>query len=92
MAASERALETWLVRYCREKGYICLKLGFIVGIPDRLVLLPGGKAVFFELKCAAGRPTEAQKWWINRLTEQGFCATIAKTRTEITQILDEAMK
>ena len=92
MAASERALETWLVRYCKEKGYICLKLGFVVGIPDRMVLLPNGATVFFELKNRSGRPTGAQKWWIKRLTEQGFCATIASSRNEITQILDEAAK
>jgi hypothetical protein len=66
-SAIERSLERWLSRYCEKQGFICIKLTFFVGIPDRMVLMPKGKVVFLELKTKAGKPTSAQIWWLERL-------------------------
>ena len=50
------------LKLCVEKaGGFCLKMTGFRGIPDRLVLLPGGKAIFVEVKKRDGRVSEAQK-------------------------------
>lgn len=40
------------------------------GVPDRIVILPGGKIIFIELKTTTGRLTDLQKMqhkWLTRL-------------------------
>lgn len=48
----ERKIEDRLKREVEKKRGLCLKLisTSMAGVPDRLVLLPSGKAVFVELK------------------------------------------
>lgn len=41
------------------------------GVPDRIVILPGGRVIFVELKTKHGRLSEVQKAQIKRLTERG---------------------
>ena len=41
------------------------------GIPDRLVLLPGGRIQLVELKADDGRLSPAQKLWHRRASERG---------------------
>ena len=55
----ERDVEKKLVREIRKIGGLCLKLvcpGF-TGVPDRMIILPGGRIVFAELK----RPGKAER-------------------------------
>ena len=42
------------------------------GVPDRIVLLPGGKIRFIEFKKPGGRLSALQKYWGTRLQELGF--------------------
>lgn len=37
------------------------------GVPDRLVLLPGGRVIFAELKTESGKLTDLQRMQIRRL-------------------------
>lgn len=48
----ERDIERKLVNAVKDKGGLCLKLTTTTfdGIPDRLILLPGAKSTFVELK------------------------------------------
>lgn len=48
----ERDIEKKLIRPVRELGGLCLKFetpGY-TGVPDRIILLPGGRVVFVETK------------------------------------------
>jgi len=49
---SETQRETKLTSMVKKAGGLCIKLPAQLyrGIPDRLVLLPGGRVVFVELK------------------------------------------
>ena len=56
-------------------GGLCLKLNplWYIGIPDRLVLLPGGRVIFVELKKPDGKLHGKQcKWWPRTLKRLGF--------------------
>lgn len=68
----ESTVEAALSRECRLRGFQCLKLTpTSPGVPDRLVVLPGGAHVFVEVKAPGRSPRAAQRAWHARLTELG---------------------
>ena len=75
MTQLERDIERALVGMIKRHGGLCLKWvcpGW-AGVPDRIVLLPGGRIVFVELKRPeGGRLSELQKWWAKKLIDLGF--------------------
>jgi hypothetical protein len=52
----------------------------VVGLPDRLLLRPGGTAAFIEFKRLGEGPTKIQAYWLARLRRMGFEAIIVKSR------------
>lgn len=73
-------LESYIEKKCRDfvksKGGLAIKLnpaGYR-GIPDRLILLPGGQAMFVEFKRPGEKPRANQRQFLNRLTDMGFDA------------------
>lgn len=76
----EKEIEGKLRSMVRDHGGMCLKWvcpGW-AGVPDRIVLLPGGRVIFAELKRPkGGRLSERQRWWGRKLRSLGFnCWTI----------------
>lgn len=75
MTPLEKDIEKKLVDTIRKRGGLCLKWvcpGW-AGVPDRIVLLPGGRIVFVELKRPKGGTlSERQKWWRRKIIELGF--------------------
>lgn len=59
----EYAVEKHLVQKTQECGGICLKFisPGIAGVPDRIVILPGGKIGFAEMKAPGKKPRRLQK-------------------------------
>jgi hypothetical protein len=53
------------------------------GIPDRMVMLPGGRIILVELKTNIGRLSEAQKLWHYRAAELGTNVVVLAGRAEI---------
>ena len=81
---SEKTLEARLVREIEARGGMALKYTsqFHRGIPDRIVLLPGGVTIFVELKSTGQKPTKLQQHAIAQLSKLGFwCAVISRTET-----------
>lgn len=52
------------------------------GVPDRIVILPGGEIVFIELKDDGGKVSQLQEWWIVRLRESGCFARVVRGMDE----------
>lgn len=70
----ESQIESRLVQAVKAKGGLAIKLNpmSLAGIPDRLVLLPGGRIVFVELKAPGKKPRRVQEVRHNQLRSLGF--------------------
>lgn len=71
---SEKDLERAASFFVRKAGGECFKfLPFMVnGLPDRIVLMPGGHAAFVEFKSSGRKPTPLQRLRLDRLHALGF--------------------
>ena len=87
----EKDIERKLVRAVREKGGICPKFvspGYD-GMPDRLALLPDGKAGFIEVKDKNKKPKPLQESRHRLLRSLGFKVFILDNEKLIPHILRE---
>lgn len=80
MVVLEREIEKKLVTMVKRHGGLCLKWvcpGWS-GVPDRILLLPGGQIYFIETKRPKdGRLLPLQLKWREWLTRLGFfCSTV----------------
>ena len=87
----EKAIEQHLVKAVKNSGGIAPKLvspGFD-GMPDRLVLLPGGKLGFVEVKAPGKEPRPLQVVRHGLLRRLGFKVYVLDDPEQIGGILDE---
>ena len=86
MTKLEKEIERKLVDMVKRHGGLCLKWvcpGWS-GVPDRIILLPGGRVYFIETKRPkGGRLSAIQKWWRKQLTGLGFFAGVVWTETDV---------
>lgn len=75
----ESSIEREFVRYCKSHGAVCLKQNpnWYKNIPDRLVMLPGHRAFFIELKRPGEEPRPGQRKMLRRLQRMGHKAYYA---------------
>lgn len=75
MTPLEKDIEKKLREMVEKRGGLCLKWvcpGW-AGVPDRIILLPGGRIIFAELKRPkGGKLSKLQKWWAKKLIDLGF--------------------
>lgn len=93
MVAKEASIEDHLKSSVDRLGGVCIKLSPVGlrGVPDRLVVLPGPRVVFVELKRPKGGVvSEHQRWWMRRLVALGCEHRFIKTRAEVAALLEEA--
>lgn len=83
----ETVREAQLIREVTKLGGLTVKLIGDAGIPDRLVLLPGGQVAFVETKSTTGIPSKRQKFWRQRLQALGFVYALIRTPAEIKGLL-----
>ena len=87
----EATVERKLVEGCRKAGAHAWK--FVspgrAGVPDRIVLLPGGRVIFVELKTTRGKPTELQKRTHAQLRELGMDVRVLHGPLEVGEFLQE---
>lgn len=70
----ESSLETSLRKAIAKRGGLALKLTSLsfTGLPDRLILLPGGKVIFLETKGVEKKPRVRQLVVQRQLEALGF--------------------
>lgn len=87
----ESAVERILVAEVKKRGGLAVKFVSpgLDGVPDRLVLLPGGKLAFVELKAPGGRMRPLQKKRAKQLAGLGFRIYCVDDKEMIGGVLDE---
>ena len=84
----EEVLEARLVKECKKRGILCLKLSAIKGIPDRLILVKGHH-MWVELKTHIGSVTPEQRVWHSYLRKNGAHVIIARGNHGVTDVIAE---
>lgn len=87
MRPYEKTLEQYLVQKVKEQGGMCLKLTGVVGIPDRLVILPNKRIVFVELKREGEKPRAIQNFMLKKLMFLGFDVMVLDSKEDIRDLL-----
>lgn len=88
---TEASVEKHLRLRVKALGGLCIKLPAIwyAGIPDRLVLLPGARVLFIELKRPVGGKMEPlQPWWLRKLAALGFSVHVCNTKEKADELLE----
>lgn len=71
--AEESTIEKWLGEQLKKRN--CLWLKWVspgnAGVPDRILITPGGQVLFVELKALGGRVSQRQREQIERLRKHG---------------------
>jgi hypothetical protein len=87
----EKEIEMQLARAVKKMGGRAVKFtspGFD-GMPDRLVLLPGGKCGFVEVKAPGKKPRALQRVRHEMLKELGFKVYVLDAREQIEEIIND---
>ena len=87
----EKYIEAKLVRTVKSAGGVAPKFVSpgLDGMPDRIVLIPGGKVAFVEVKAPGAAPRPLQIKRHKMLTQLGFKVYILDDLDEIGEIIDE---
>lgn len=90
----EHRIEKVLKNKVEEMGGMCIKLDatYCKGIPDRLVLLPGGRLYFAELKTESGKLSPIQIHRIGNIEKMGFKVKVLKGINEVKDFINETME
>lgn len=92
MTQLEKELEKKLVDAIKAAGGYCLKWisPGATGLPDRIILLPGARVAFAELKRPKGSTVgPLQKYWRHVLTRLGFRHYYVYTEADLRAVLIE---
>jgi hypothetical protein len=80
----EANLEALFHKQVRVIGGVIVKLAPTErGVPDRLVILPGGRIYLVELKTTIGRVSPIQAEWHKQAAQRGVNVVLLKGREEI---------
>lgn len=91
-------MEKYTEQHCRalaqHLGGALIKLSPVsmAGIPDRLLLLPGGVLVFIEFKAPGKHLKPLQRHWRDKLVALGFRHAVCRTMDDFRGVLDSIEK
>ena len=90
----EKDVERKLVSAVRNAGGLALKFVSpgMAGVPDRLLLFPGGRAAFCEVKAPGEKPRPLQVHRMEQLRELGFRVYVVDSVERIRGMIEEIKK
>lgn len=86
----EQHLEQALVKAVEARDGRCWKLVSpgTTGVPDRMILMPGGRVGFVEVKAPNGRVRAIQKHRLRQLQRLGFKAYVLNNPAKVEEVCD----
>lgn len=86
---NEKLIERKLREEVRRRGGLALKFAspYHRGMPDRVVLMPGGRVAFAEIKTTGMRPTPLQEVAIEKLRQLGFVAVVVDSQKGLDEFM-----
>ena len=86
----EKTVEQKLVQAVRNRGGVCWKFTSpsTVGVPDRVVILPGGHIGFVEVKAPGEKPRPVQAIRIDQLRGLGATCLVLDDISEVEAVCD----
>lgn len=90
---SEKVIERKLVEAVKANGGMCIKLlcDNLLGLPDRMVLMPHSKIAFVELKTTGQKPRRIQVFMHNKLRNLGFRIEVIDTVEGVNEFIEDIM-
>lgn len=87
---SEKVIERKLVEAVKANGGMCIKLlcDNLLGLPDRMVLMPHSKIAFVELKTTGQKPRRVQVFMHKKLRALGFRVEVIDTTEGVNNFID----
>lgn len=86
----EREIEQKLKKETEKHSGMCFKfLSSVSGVPDRLLLFPGGFLIFVELKREGEKPRKLQMVMIRKIRELGFDVRVVDSEQGIQELMEE---
>ena len=89
----EKDIERRFVRAFERRGAMAWKFTSPgrQGVPDRVVILPGGRIIFVELKTETGKLSPIQKTTIARLRAQGCEVRVVYGMEQAMALVEEVL-
>ena len=95
MKKSESEIEAYLVKSVKNKKGLCMKWTSPgnAGVPDRIVIVPGGDIYFVELKAEGKREnlSPLQKNFIQKLENLNCEVRVIASFQEVDEFIEEVM-
>lgn len=87
----EREIEEYLRLGVKRLGGIAFKFTSPgnAGVPDRLIVLPGNRIYFVELKRPGGKTSQLQKMQTNRLKDLGCNVLVIDSKEGVNKFLND---
>ncbi len=90
---TEKDIERFFVAQLKKRGAIAWKFTSPgqAGVPDRVVLLPGGRVVFAELKAPGQKPRRLQRAVFARMQRAGHPVYVIDSKEAVKKFIEEVM-
>ncbi len=89
----EKEIERYFKAQLEKRGAIVFK--FVspgqAGVPDRMVLLPGGRVVFAEMKAPGQKPRPLQRAVFARMERAGHRVYVIDSKAAVKKFIEEVM-
>ncbi len=85
----EREVESYLIKRLKQHGLACIKFipDQVNGMPDRLVILPGSRVLWVELKTKGGALSEIQKLRHRERKSQGHDVVVVWSKEQVDELV-----
>lgn len=87
----EKEVEAYLREQVQALGGLCMKFlsDYSRGMPDRVLLLPGGTVIWAELKTDGGRLSTAQRVAHEKLRRLSQRVVVIWSREDVDKLIEE---